>query len=146
MGPICCGGPIGPIGPICMPPPIIGKPGPPMGGGTGAMGATAPPIAIAPGNITTAGVLASATIFGRGLFSSAKNNSRTNGSDTWTGWGHHGHEQSNRSLCFRCSRGDFCIAPASGNSFKHAEAKHAARHPQQNRCMQDARRKSHSLH
>ena len=56
-----------------------------VGGGPGGMAATAPPIAIAPGSSTTGGVFASATMFGRGFRSSAKNNSRTNGSVAWQG-------------------------------------------------------------
>lgn len=77
-----CPGIIGPIGPMGMPAPIIGKPGAPIGGGPWGM-APAPPIAIAPGNSTTGGVFASATIFGRGLLSSAMNISRTKGSATY---------------------------------------------------------------
>lgn len=76
---------MGPMGPIGIPPPIMGKPGAPIGGGPGGMAGTEPPIAIAPGSSTTGGVLASATMFGRGFKSSAKNNSRTNGSVAWEG-------------------------------------------------------------
>ena len=76
---------MGPMGPIGMPPPIMGKPGAPIGGGPGGMAGTEPPIAIAPGSSTTGGVFASATMLGRGFESSAKNNSRTNGSVAWGG-------------------------------------------------------------
>lgn len=76
---------MGPMGPMGIPPPIMGKPGAPIGGGPGGIAATAPPIAIAPGSSTTGGVFASATMFGRGLRSSAKNNSRTKGSVAWQG-------------------------------------------------------------
>lgn len=76
---------MGPMGPMGIPPPIMGNPGAPIGGGPGGMAGTEPPIAIAPGSSTTGGVFASATMFGRGFKSSAKNNSRTNGSVAWDG-------------------------------------------------------------